>query len=412
MKGWIYVLSNPSFSDGLIKIGRSSKYPSERSKQLFETGVPEPFRLEYAALVDEHELIESSVHRKLDQCRPNKSREFFTCAIPTAIDTIRQLASIYDEEIHYKSPNEVEEEKKRRLLASKIEEVESDYEQKVARVYSDRNSKEAQLRRISKKPERLKTAGRLTWIAGLALAVPTYGLSLLPTSLYALRLKEERDEAIEEAKQADQELNGLDSQTGSKIASRKLLRDKELKYLRLKGERAKPPVKSSNISKTMPSERSREVKENSPKASDKTFSEAWKSKRARMEILHPPEGRKRLQFRPENVNKAESHPRPSPNLKARQSPPVSGKSTAIKTETSNKRTREKEPAKKGSTAAEELPSTIIIHHVEDLSKISHIDQIAFQCRRCFKINTVKKAKRFSCSHCGQKHHHKPVIDDH
>ena len=119
MSGFVYVMSNPSLSGRRIKIGKSKSDPSAfRKDELYSTGVPEPFEIEYFAFVDEHDATESLVHKKLDEFRPNKKREFFTCSIPHAILTIQQNSKIKYEEILYKSPEEIEEEKKKQLKAS------------------------------------------------------------------------------------------------------------------------------------------------------------------------------------------------------------------------------------------------------------------------------------------------------
>ena len=44
MAGFVYVMSNPSLSEGLLKIGKSDKDPTKyRVDELQTTGVPEPF---------------------------------------------------------------------------------------------------------------------------------------------------------------------------------------------------------------------------------------------------------------------------------------------------------------------------------------------------------------------------------
>ena len=55
-------MSNASFSDGRIKIGMSSKDPIERKSELESSGVPEPFVIEYKAMVDDYQKIEQKVH--------------------------------------------------------------------------------------------------------------------------------------------------------------------------------------------------------------------------------------------------------------------------------------------------------------------------------------------------------------
>ena len=109
MKGWIYIMSNASFSDGRIKIGMSSKDPVERKSELESSGVPEPFVIEYKAMVDDYQKVEQTIHRSLDNYRPNKKREFFTCTIPEAIITIRSSSVIAFEENNYQAPEEIEE---------------------------------------------------------------------------------------------------------------------------------------------------------------------------------------------------------------------------------------------------------------------------------------------------------------
>jgi hypothetical protein len=80
MAGFVYVMSNPSFGDGRIKIGKSKKDPNEdRRQELYSTGVPEPYNVEYYAFVEDHDDLEKAVHNHLSNQRPNREREFFTC---------------------------------------------------------------------------------------------------------------------------------------------------------------------------------------------------------------------------------------------------------------------------------------------------------------------------------------------
>ena len=49
MAGFVYIMSNPSFADGRIKIGKSDRDPEEIGKPaLNSTGEPEPFKVEYS----------------------------------------------------------------------------------------------------------------------------------------------------------------------------------------------------------------------------------------------------------------------------------------------------------------------------------------------------------------------------
>lgn len=106
MAGFVYILSNPSLA-GRLKIGKSDRDPMRRRAELSTTGVPEPFCLEYSARVDDHHYAERQIHSALREFRPNRSREFFQVSIPDAIALIRQSCRILEEDVRYKSPEEI-----------------------------------------------------------------------------------------------------------------------------------------------------------------------------------------------------------------------------------------------------------------------------------------------------------------
>lgn len=74
--GYVYVLSNASMP-GLLKIGRSINGGKSRAKNIYQTGVPAPFVLEFEILVDCAVTVEALVHEKLSGFRLSDSREFF-----------------------------------------------------------------------------------------------------------------------------------------------------------------------------------------------------------------------------------------------------------------------------------------------------------------------------------------------
>ena len=95
MAGFIYIMSNPAFPN-LIKIGKSKKDPTtDRVNELNQTGVPEPFKVEYFAFVGNDDGLESYIHKKYYNKRPNKKREFFAVSIPNAINAIKEGAENY-----------------------------------------------------------------------------------------------------------------------------------------------------------------------------------------------------------------------------------------------------------------------------------------------------------------------------
>lgn len=112
MAGFIYIMSNPAFPN-LLKIGKSKKDPTtDRVNELNQTGVPEPFKVEYYAFVEDEDYLERVVHQKFASQRPNKNREFFSVECVEAIDAVRQLSEskskIKYEEVLYVTPEELE----------------------------------------------------------------------------------------------------------------------------------------------------------------------------------------------------------------------------------------------------------------------------------------------------------------
>ena len=121
MNGFIYIMRNKSFADKRIKIGISKSDPTQRKDKLYSTGVPEPFVVEYYALVEEYEEIEKTVHIKLTGLRPNKQREFFICTIEKAIVSIRNCAEINYERIFYKTDEQLKIEQQELDRCKKLE---------------------------------------------------------------------------------------------------------------------------------------------------------------------------------------------------------------------------------------------------------------------------------------------------
>jgi hypothetical protein len=83
-KGYIYILSNPSFGN-LLKVGMTTKTPSERAEELSElTAVPTPFKVEYSVYVEDCSVTEALTHRFLQErgYRISENREFFNAPLP------------------------------------------------------------------------------------------------------------------------------------------------------------------------------------------------------------------------------------------------------------------------------------------------------------------------------------------
>ena len=92
-KGYIYILSNKSMP-GIYKIGCTSRTPEERAAELYTTGVPSPFSVEYSINIDNYAYIEKAIHIKLSNY--NCGKEFFRCDLFKCVLEIRDIVKKYD----------------------------------------------------------------------------------------------------------------------------------------------------------------------------------------------------------------------------------------------------------------------------------------------------------------------------
>jgi hypothetical protein len=87
----VYVLTNPAMPS-LVKIGRTSGQDANvRIGQLYTTGVPVPFKLEYACKVPNPVEVEQAMHIAFGPHRVNPKREFFRIEPEQAIAILRLL---------------------------------------------------------------------------------------------------------------------------------------------------------------------------------------------------------------------------------------------------------------------------------------------------------------------------------
>lgn len=89
----LYCLSNPLYP-GIYKVGYSARDVSERADELYTTGVPLPFKIEFAKEVGDYKGKERILHRILERYgkRVSPGREFFQ--IP--LEEIRDLFELLD----------------------------------------------------------------------------------------------------------------------------------------------------------------------------------------------------------------------------------------------------------------------------------------------------------------------------
>lgn len=99
-KGYVYILTNPSFREDWVKIGKSSREVDIRSKELDNTAVPLPFEIYATVKTSKFNEIESSFHKILTDLadrRIRKNREFFNIKPEEALEYLQKLAQLTDD---------------------------------------------------------------------------------------------------------------------------------------------------------------------------------------------------------------------------------------------------------------------------------------------------------------------------
>lgn len=89
-KGYVYILSNESMP-GLVKIGRTARGVEQRAFELYQTGVPTPFKVEHCVTSPDCIALERDMHNHFPDVRVSGSREFFRTDIGTAVALLDDL---------------------------------------------------------------------------------------------------------------------------------------------------------------------------------------------------------------------------------------------------------------------------------------------------------------------------------
>ena len=98
--GYVYILTNPSFREDWVKIGKSSRPVDVRSKELDNTAVPLPFEIFATIKTVKYNEVEKLVHKTIDRLtdlRIRQNREFFNVAPQVALDILRDIATTIDD---------------------------------------------------------------------------------------------------------------------------------------------------------------------------------------------------------------------------------------------------------------------------------------------------------------------------
>lgn len=100
IQGYVYILTNPSFREDWVKIGKSSRPVDVRSKELDNTAVPLPFDIYATLKTSKYDKVEKQIHKQIDRLtdlRIRQNREFFNIAPSVALDIMRDIADLLED---------------------------------------------------------------------------------------------------------------------------------------------------------------------------------------------------------------------------------------------------------------------------------------------------------------------------
>lgn len=99
--GYVYVLTNPSFRDDWVKIGKSKRLPEVRGRELYNTAVPLPYEVYATLYTNKYNEAEKMIHKMIDRIsdlRINKSREFFNIPPEDAYEILSDIKDLLGED--------------------------------------------------------------------------------------------------------------------------------------------------------------------------------------------------------------------------------------------------------------------------------------------------------------------------
>lgn len=106
--GYVYILTNPSFREDWVKIGKSARPIDIRSKELDNTAIPLPFEIFATIKTVKYNEVEKHVHKTIDRLsdlRIRQNREFFNVAPQVALDILIDIAKMVDDAVITKYEN-------------------------------------------------------------------------------------------------------------------------------------------------------------------------------------------------------------------------------------------------------------------------------------------------------------------
>ncbi len=98
-QGYVYILTNPSFREDWVKIGKA-KNIDERVKTLDNTSVPLPFEVFATMKTSKYHQAEKLVHKYIERftnLRIRNNREFFNVKPETALEIFKDVSLLLDD---------------------------------------------------------------------------------------------------------------------------------------------------------------------------------------------------------------------------------------------------------------------------------------------------------------------------
>lgn len=99
--GYVYILTNPSFREDWIKIGKTTNM-EERLRTLYNTSLPLPFEPFATLKTVKYNEAEKLVHHYIERftnLRIEKKREFFNVKPEVALEIFREVATLLDDAV-------------------------------------------------------------------------------------------------------------------------------------------------------------------------------------------------------------------------------------------------------------------------------------------------------------------------
>lgn len=110
--GYVYILTNPSFREDWIKIGKTKNPVDVRSKDLDNTAVPLPFEIYATIKTEKYNELEATIHKtltRLTDTRIRKNREFYNMKPEEALAQIKDLCKLIDDAVIDSPDNDADE---------------------------------------------------------------------------------------------------------------------------------------------------------------------------------------------------------------------------------------------------------------------------------------------------------------